>query len=123
MEPQYVRVARDLRIRLAAQEWAVGERIPGISDLMKHYEIPSLNTIRQAEAILAEEGLLRPERGRGVFVTAHPVPVTDGNGEALEAIAQAMQLLRQAERALTQRKALSAAFSTREVTGRRSEDG
>jgi DNA-binding GntR family transcriptional regulator len=100
MGPQYLRVANDLRGRLAEKEWGIGEPIPTISVLQEYYGIRSLNTIRQAEAILEEEGLLRAEHGRGVFVVAHPGSVPADHDAALEAIDEAMSLLRKARRAL-----------------------
>jgi DNA-binding GntR family transcriptional regulator len=104
MTPRYEWVAAKLRARLAKPEWEIGERIPGISELMREYDIRSLNTIRQAQAILVAEGLLRTEQGRGVFVKAHPTRLPapdDRNTAALKAIDQAIQLLQDARRALT----------------------
>ena len=102
MAPQYRRVADDLRDRLARREWGVGEKIPGISALQEHYGIASLNTVRRAQAILIEEGLLRSEQGRGVYVVAHPgySPTKDRKAEALQAIDEAMRLLALARRGL-----------------------
>lgn len=70
-----------------------------------HYDVPSLNTIRQAQQILVAEGLLRTEQGRGVFVVAHPdlaaIPDPDRHAAALTAIDQTMRLLSTARTALT----------------------
>lgn len=56
-------------------EFAVGEAIPPIKDLMEYYDVPSLNTIRQAHRVLADEGLLESHQGRGVFViSTEPQP-------------------------------------------------
>jgi len=41
------------------------------------YEVAGLNTIRQAQAILQDEGLIVAEQGRGTFVIALPAPVGD----------------------------------------------
>lgn len=35
---------------------------------MEYYDVPSLNTIRQAHRVLGDEGLVKPEQGRGVYV-------------------------------------------------------
>jgi len=70
--PRYQEIADDLRRRLAAGEWPVGTALPGISDLQDEYRVPGLNTIRQAQGLLVDEGLLSPVQGRGTFVTALP---------------------------------------------------
>jgi DNA-binding GntR family transcriptional regulator len=75
--PRYREIADDLRRRLAEGEWPVGTALPGISALQEEYEVDGLNTIRQAQAILREEGLIAPEQGRGTFVVALPVVARD----------------------------------------------
>ncbi|GAB3866302.1 hypothetical protein GCM10029963_79420 [Micromonospora andamanensis] len=75
--PRYQEIANDLRRRLAAGEWPVGTTLPGISDLQEEYDVSGLNTIRQAQRVLADEGLLNPVQGRGTFVTALPGPPGD----------------------------------------------
>jgi len=102
MSYQYQRVADDLRDRLATAEWPVGAQIPTISELQEHYGIQALGTIRQAQAVLMEEGLLRAEQGRGVFVVAHPgvIPAEQRRLAALEAIDEAIRLLDDARRSL-----------------------
>lgn len=67
---QYQDIAEDLRRRIAAGEWEIGDRLPGISDLQEHYNARSLGTIRSAQALLVTDGMLRTEQGVGVFVTA-----------------------------------------------------
>ncbi|WP_143199806.1 GntR family transcriptional regulator, partial [Bradyrhizobium sp. NAS80.1] len=46
-----------------------GERIPTIDQLALEYGVARV-TIRQAVAVLADEGLLSVQQGRGTFVTA-----------------------------------------------------
>ena len=100
-EPRYKTIADDLRRRIAEREWEIGQKIPSIAELMDCYEVPSnLNMIRHAQSVLIDEGLLRAEQGRGVFVTARPGKDATGRTEALEAIREAMRLLRRAEAAL-----------------------
>ena len=100
-EPRYKTIADDLRSRIAEREWEIGQKIPSIAELMDFYEVPSnLNMIRHAQSVLIDEGLLRAEQGRGVFVTARPGKAVTGRTEALEAIREAMRLLRRAEAAL-----------------------
>lgn len=75
--PRYQEIASDLRRRLANGEFPVGSSLPGISALQDEYDVRGLNTVRQAEAILQEEGLIEPAQGRGTFVIALPQPTSD----------------------------------------------
>jgi DNA-binding GntR family transcriptional regulator len=75
--PRYQVIADDLRRRLAAGEFPKDSLLPGISALMGEYDVRGLNTIRQAEAVLQEEGLLEPVQGKGTFVIALPEPTGD----------------------------------------------
>jgi DNA-binding GntR family transcriptional regulator len=79
---QYRDIAEHLRGRLAAREWPLGGRLPGIGTLMVQYGVTSLNTIRQAEQLLAADGILRSEPGKGVYVVAIPDP-PDADKQAL----------------------------------------
>lgn len=74
---RYHEIAADLRARIKAGEWAVGEKLPGISALQEHYEVEkSLGTIRRAQQLLVADGMLRTEQGVGAFVIAtEPVRV------------------------------------------------
>lgn len=74
---RYTDIADDLRSRLALGEWREGDRLPSIGDLQDHYDVPGLNTIRAAQRILIEEGLLRAEQGVGVFVARTATTSTD----------------------------------------------
>lgn len=66
---RYRDIADDLRRRLVAGEFPVGSPIP--SDLQAYYEVPGLNTIRRAQRLLVDEGLLETQQGVGVFVISH----------------------------------------------------
>ncbi len=70
--PRYQEIAADLRRRLTAGEFPVGSKLPGISELQEQYEVPGLNTVRQAQALLIEEGLIEAVQGSGTFVRALP---------------------------------------------------
>jgi len=70
--PRYREIADDLRRRLAAGEFPIGSALPGISALQEEYKVDGLNTIRQAQGILRDEGLIAPEQGRGTYVLALP---------------------------------------------------
>ena len=104
MAYQYKVVEEDLRRRLAQREWAIGERIPGISELQRHYGDAALGTIRRAQDPLVAEGLLRREQGRGVFVAAHP-DQAPAPSAARKMINEAMSLLARASSLLEQEAA------------------
>lgn len=82
-------------------EWQIGDRLPAIADLQKQYDVPGLNTVRAAQQKLVDEGLLRSEQGRGVFVVA--IPDSEGADPVAGALAklrEARQLLAEVEAAL-----------------------
>jgi DNA-binding GntR family transcriptional regulator len=86
--PRYREIADDLRARLAdpgphGLKLEPGAKFPTISELQEEYEVPGLNTVRQALAILIDEGLLESVHGRGTFVRALPMPSGDGGRAAL----------------------------------------
>ena len=67
--PRYVQLADLMRQRIAKGVWAPGAILPSIDMLMAEFNVARI-TVRQATKLLALEGLLSPERGRGTFVTA-----------------------------------------------------
>jgi GntR family transcriptional regulator len=67
--PRYVQLADLMRQRIAKSVWAPGAMLPSIDKLMAEFNVARI-TVRQAIKLLALEGLLSPERGRGTFVTA-----------------------------------------------------
>jgi DNA-binding GntR family transcriptional regulator len=69
--PKYQQVADDLRRRLAAGEWEVGQPIDPIARLMSRYGC-SISTVRGAQRVLADEGLLRARQGIGIYVEVIP---------------------------------------------------
>ena len=50
----------------------MGEKLPTIEQLMEHYEVPSLNTIRHALTLLADDGLIKTLRSKGSYVVRIP---------------------------------------------------
>jgi DNA-binding GntR family transcriptional regulator len=96
-------ISADLRQRILAGEFPVGSALPTINELQAHYEVASLNTIRQAQAPLVDEGLLERRPGVGVNVistTPRPAGREDLLAElrvARTAIDRAIALLERAD--------------------------
>ncbi len=72
--PVYFQIALDLRRRLAAGEWANGQRIAAELHLAELYGVSRV-TIRQALAELVKDGLLERRRGSGTYVSDHHHPL------------------------------------------------
>jgi GntR family transcriptional regulator len=66
--PRYVQLAEVLRARIARGQWGVGEKLPSLDELGREFDVARV-TVRQAIDVLAREGLVSPEQGRGTFVT------------------------------------------------------
>src|SRR6185436_15897641 len=69
--PRYAQLADLLRGRIARGVWQAGATLPSIEALMREFDVARV-TVRQAVNLLAREGLLSPQRGRGTFVQAQP---------------------------------------------------
>lgn len=69
--PRYAQLADLFRGRLARGVWKPGDRLPPIEELMREFDVARV-TVRQAVGVLAHEGLVSPQRGRGTFVSAAP---------------------------------------------------
>lgn len=67
--PRYVQLADVMRHRIKRGVWPTGQMLPSIDKLMAEFGVARV-TVRQATQLLAKEGLLSPQRGRGTFVTA-----------------------------------------------------
>ena len=65
--PIYVRVADDLRAKLGHSPFDYGALLPGEMDLARAYNL-SRGTIRAALDILAKEGLISRQPGRGTLI-------------------------------------------------------
>lgn len=72
-------VADSLRQRIAAGEWAVGDRLPTERELAAHDGV-GINTVRRAVSSLERSGLVRRVQGSGTYLTEIPAP--GGNGVA-----------------------------------------
>ncbi|MGH3494516.1 MAG: TetR family transcriptional regulator C-terminal domain-containing protein [Sciscionella sp.] len=64
----YRGIAESLRERIAGGEFPCGARLAGIGALRAEYGGVSLNTVRAAQQVLVDEGMLETRRGVGAFV-------------------------------------------------------
>ncbi|MBL1229631.1 GntR family transcriptional regulator [Enterococcus sp. BWB1-3] len=64
---KYNVIAEELRSKIVSEEYPVGSVIPPELKLMDSYQV-SRHTIRQAIAVLVNEGFLRKEKGSGTYV-------------------------------------------------------
>lgn len=67
MTSKYKKIARDLRSKIESYEYPIGSVIPAEAKLQTDYDV-SRYTVRQAIALLVNEGFLRTEKGSGTFV-------------------------------------------------------
>ncbi|MFG2823703.1 GntR family transcriptional regulator [Kitasatospora sp. NPDC048365] len=70
-EPPYQRIAEDLRRRIAAGEWSVGERLPSRARLAQDYGVGP-NVLQRAQELLIEQNLLEGRAGSGTYVRQPP---------------------------------------------------
>ena len=71
--PRYVQLAEVLRQRIARGHWREGDKLPSLEELVAEFDVARV-TVRQAVDVLARDGLLSPERGRGTFVRQAKAP-------------------------------------------------
>lgn len=69
--PRYLQIADLMRQRIARGLWPLGDKLPSLEALVEEFGVARL-TVRQAMDLLAREGLVSPQQGRGTFVTAVP---------------------------------------------------
>jgi GntR family transcriptional regulator len=65
--PLYVQLAGRIESLIAEGAYPVGGRLPGEEELARQYSL-NRNTVRHALSLLADNGLVRTERGVGSFV-------------------------------------------------------
>lgn len=68
---RYVQIADLIRQRIVRGIWPLDSQLPTLEDLVREFGVARV-TVRQAIRLLAEEGLLSPQQGRGTFVTRKP---------------------------------------------------
>lgn len=71
--PRYVQLADLMRQRIARGLWPREHRLPSLEELTGEFGVARV-TVRQAIDLLAREGLVSPQQGRGTFVTGEPRP-------------------------------------------------
>lgn len=67
MKTKYQVIADEIRSKILSNEFAAGSVIPTELQLQKDYQV-SRHTVRQAIALLVNEGYLRKEKGSGTYV-------------------------------------------------------
>lgn len=72
--PLYAQLAELFRGRIARGTWPAGEQVPTIEQLMAEFDVARV-TVRQAITLLAKDGLVSPQRGRGTFVSGAPARI------------------------------------------------
>lgn len=120
---RYEDIANDLRRRISSGEWGeVGDRIPTLSDLMAEYAVAGVQTMRAAEAVLVDEGVLETRHGSGAYITRIPTGDTADIAAVardLEQLERGMAALRHRVSSLRQQQLTAVPASLpREVPGR-----
>lgn len=70
-QPEYLRIAADLRRRISSGEWGPGDRLPTLPALCEEYRV-SDTTVRSAVRLLANEGLVETKARAGTLVRPRP---------------------------------------------------
>lgn len=71
--PVYYQVELDLKNRILKGEWDGFDKLPTEVDLAKQYDISRL-TLRQSIAELEKNGMIRRERGKGLYIEENNEP-------------------------------------------------
>lgn len=86
--PLYIQIADELRRNIEESVYQVGDQLPTEAELSVRFGV-NRHTLRRAIEVLRHEGLIRVDRGHGMFVAAVPIPYTLGKrvryNEALKA--------------------------------------
>ncbi len=70
--PRYFQLADLFRQRIARGDWPEKHRLPTLEALAAEFSVARV-TVRQAIDVLAREGLVSPQQGRGTFVSGVPI--------------------------------------------------
>lgn len=66
-QPPYLRVADQLRRRIADREWSPGDRLPSRAQLAEELRVGD-NVVRRAQELLISQGVLEGRTGSGTYV-------------------------------------------------------
>ena len=113
--PRYVQLAEILRERISRGQWSAGGKLPSLEELVREFDVARV-TVRQAVDVLAREGLVSPERGRGTFVTGKRVD--ERKLRAVTTMGQLAELYRDSKPELLNLDEASAAPAIGEGEGR-----
>jgi DNA-binding GntR family transcriptional regulator len=92
-QPEYRRIADDLRQTIASGKYGPGEQLSSISALRSRYGV-SLATVRSAIGVLEREGLVVSRQGRGTFVVDKLPPIEQSLSARVEAVENELRELR-----------------------------
>ena len=70
-QPEYLRIAADLRRRITSGEWRPGDQLPTLPELCEEYRV-SETTIRNALGLLRNEGAVESRARAGTRVRSRP---------------------------------------------------
>lgn len=70
--PIYIQIADQLKQHIQQQVYQVGDKLPSETELSAQFGV-NRHTLRRAIELLKQEGLLRVDRGIGIFVAASPI--------------------------------------------------
>lgn len=76
--PVFQQIADELRQRITSGAYPPGSKLPSESELVAEFGVTRL-TVRRGLAVLVNEGLTEPRRGRGVYVREQPAVLTVRN--------------------------------------------
>lgn len=76
--PIFQQIADDLRQRIARGTYPPGSKVPSETELVAEFGVTRL-TVRRGLAVLANEGLTEPRRGKGVYVRERQAVLTVRN--------------------------------------------
>lgn len=68
-QPPYLRIADELRRRIAEQEWTPGDRLPSRAQIAEECGVGE-NVVRRAQELLIAQGALEGRAGSGTYVAA-----------------------------------------------------
>lgn len=77
---KYQQIADEIRSKILTNEYVLGSAIPSELQLQEDYQM-SRHTVRQAIALLVNEGYLRKEKGSGTYVDEQYLRIQDHSEE------------------------------------------